>query len=148
MLLANNTMILGIIFSIIYYEVTEVSPGGIIVPGYISLFLTQPLRIIATLILSVLTLVITNILSKYTILYGKRKFSVMIMISFILRVLIEGIGGLISLPIVFSVIGYIIPAIIAKEMDRQGIVKTTSSAIVVACIISLTMIVLGKGILV
>ncbi|MBU5269910.1 poly-gamma-glutamate biosynthesis protein PgsC [Clostridium cochlearium] len=141
-------MILGIIFSIIYYEVTEVSPGGIIVPGYISLFLTQPLRIIATLILSVLTLVITNILSKYTILYGKRKFSVMIMISFILRVLIEGIGGLISLPIVFSVIGYIIPAIIAKEMDRQGIVKTTSSAIVVACIISLTMIVLGKGILV
>ncbi|MBV1819217.1 poly-gamma-glutamate biosynthesis protein PgsC [Clostridium cochlearium] len=146
--MANNTMILGIIFSIIYYEVTEVSPGGIIVPGYISLFLTQPLRIIATLILSVLTLVITNILSKYTILYGKRKFSVMIMISFILRVLIEGIGGLISLPIVFSVIGYIIPAIIAKEMDRQGIVKTTSSAIVVACIISLTMIVLGKGILV
>ncbi len=44
-----NLIILGIIISIIFYELTEISPGGVIVPGYIALFITQPGRIIMTI---------------------------------------------------------------------------------------------------
>lgn len=36
--MSNNIIILGIIISIIFYEITEISPGGMIVPGYIALF--------------------------------------------------------------------------------------------------------------
>ena len=34
--MANDIIIFGIILSIIFYEITEISPGGLIVPAYIA----------------------------------------------------------------------------------------------------------------
>lgn len=118
--------------SIIYYEITEVSPGGIIVPGYMVLFLNQPIRIFITLILSIMTLYIVKLLSNYTILYGKRKFALMIIISFIIRYILGSGIDFLDLPVSTSlIIGCLIPGIIAQNMDRQGIVKTFSSLSIV-----------------
>ncbi|NLM44398.1 MAG: poly-gamma-glutamate biosynthesis protein PgsC, partial [Clostridiales bacterium] len=41
----DNIIVLGVIASIIFYEWTEISPGGVIVPGYIALFFNNPMRI-------------------------------------------------------------------------------------------------------
>lgn len=124
----DSIVILGIIVSIIYYEITEISPGGIIVPGYMVLFLNQPIRIVITLMLSITTLYIVKLLSNYTILYGKRKFALMIIISFII-----GSGmDVLRLPVSASlIIGCLVPGIIAQNMDRQGILKTFSSLSIV-----------------
>lgn len=127
-ILLDNIVVLGIIASIIYYEITEISPGGIIVPGYMVLFLNQPIRIFVTLILSISTLYIVKLLAGYTILYGKRKFALMIIISFIIG---SGID-ILRLPVSASlIIGCLIPGIIAHNMDRQGIIKTFSSLSIV-----------------
>lgn len=145
-----SLIVLGIIVSIIFYELTDISPGGIIVPGYIALFFNQPERILLTIILSLLTLLIVNILSNYTILYGRRKFGLMIIISFIIRLAIE--GGMSYLPlteiVAVSSIGYIIPGIIAQDIGRQGSVKTISSMILVASLIKLIHIIIVNGVLI
>ncbi len=128
----DSIIILGIICSIIYYEITEISPGGIIVPGYLALFLNQPARILMTIAISLIVLFTVQFLSKYTILYGKRKFAIMIIVSFILRYFIGKGMDLFDLPVTTAlIIGYLIPGIIAKDMDNQGIVKTISSMLVV-----------------
>jgi poly-gamma-glutamate biosynthesis protein PgsC/CapC len=144
--LLDNIIILGIIMSIIFYEITEISPGGIIVPGYLVLFLGQPLRILMTVIVSIITLYLVRILSDYTILYGKRKFAMMIMISFCLRYFLnQGINYLEITAVAGTLIGNIIPGIIAHEFDRQGVVKTLSALIVVGVSLKLILILLGKG---
>ena len=145
-----NLIILGIIISIIFYELTEISPGGVIVPGYIALFITQPGRIIMTIFLSLATLLVVNILSNYTILYGRRKFGIMIIISFIIRLIMQMSINYLPLPDILatSSIGYIIPGIIAQDIGRQGIVKTVSSMILVASLIKLIDIIIVNGVLI
>lgn len=145
-----NLIILGIIISIIFYELTEISPGGVIVPGYIALFITQPGRIIMTIFLSLATLLVVNILSNYTILYGRRKFGIMIIISFIIRLIMQMSINYLPLPNILatSSIGYIIPGIIAQDIGRQGIVKTVSSMILVASLIKLIDIIIVNGVLI
>lgn len=145
-----NLIILGIIISIIFYELTEISPGGVIVPGYIALFITQPGRIIVTIFLSLATLLVVNILSNYTILYGRRKFGIMVIISFIIRLIMQMSINYLPLPDILatSSIGYIIPGIIAQDIGRQGIVKTVSSMILVASLIKLIDIIIVNGVLI
>lgn len=144
-LLLSDIIILGIIVSIIYYEFTEISPGGMIVPGYIALFLDEPLRILITLSLSIVVMYIVNFLGEYAIIYGKRKFALMIFISFLLRfVFKEGLSNMDFSIAGIAVIGYIVPGIAAQEMDRQGIIKTTSSILIAACIIKLLVLLIER----
>lgn len=134
-----NIVILGVVLSLIYYELTDISPGGIIVPGYIALYLDQPPRIIATLLLSLISLMIVNIISNHTILYGRRKFGLLILISFIVKFLVQSSISFLPLQALLKAtsIGYIIPSIIAQDVDRQGLLKTVSSMILVASLVKL-----------
>lgn len=143
-----NIIILGIVISIIFYELTEISPGGVVVPGYIALFINQPGRIIMTIALSVLSLIVVNFLSNYTILYGRRRFGIMVMVSFAIRLALKMSINYMPMPdlVLISSIGYVIPAIIAQDIGRQGIVKTLSSMIVVASLIKLIDIVIVNGV--
>ena len=145
-----NLIILGLIISIIFYELTEVSPGGMIVPGYIALYINQPGRVVVTILISLATLVVVNFLSKYIILYGKRKFGIMVIISFIIRLLMQSaIGYIPILPALgLSSIGYIIPGIIAQDIGKQGVLKTLSSMMIVASLTKLIDIILVSGVLI
>lgn len=40
---------IGIIIGFLFYEVVGLSPGGIVVPGYLALFIDQPGRIVLTI---------------------------------------------------------------------------------------------------
>ncbi len=143
-----NIIILGIIISIIFYELTEISPGGVVVPGYIALFINQPGRIIMTIALSVLSLIVVNFLSNYTILYGRRRFGIMVIVSFAIRLALKLSINYMPMPdlVLISSIGYVIPAIIAQDIGRQGVVKTLSSMILVASLIKLIDIVIVNGV--
>ncbi len=144
--LADEIVVLGVIAGIVFYELTGISPGGIIVPGYIALFIDNPMRILFTVIVSLIAFFSVKLLSNYTILYGKRKFAVFIIMSFIIRYLLGGIGDVAELAVSASlVIGYLVPGIIAQEMDRQGMVKTISSMLVVALSVKL-IVILAEGI--
>ena len=100
---------IGIVVSFAFYEIVGLSPGGIVVPGYIALFLDQPIRILVTLLAALLTYFIVSKLSNYIILYGRRRFLAMILIGFLLKWLIEEI--IITIPISgieLRSIGYIV----------------------------------------
>ncbi|HPK87601.1 MAG TPA: poly-gamma-glutamate biosynthesis protein PgsC, partial [Atribacterota bacterium] len=101
---------IGMIVGFLFYELVGLSPGGIIVPGYIALFIDQPWRIIFTIVIALLTYAIIFFLSNYLIIYGKRRFLSMILISLIVKWVLESF--IFKLPVVnieLQSVGYIIP---------------------------------------
>jgi poly-gamma-glutamate biosynthesis protein PgsC/CapC len=132
--------------SFAFYEIIGLSPGGIVVPGYIALFLDQPVRILITLAVALLTYLVVIQLSNYVILYGRRRFLAMVLVSFLLKWLIEEM--VIKMPISgieLRSIGYIIPGLIANEMRRQGIFPTIYSLAIVSILVRLILLLFLKS---
>lgn len=129
--MVNEVIILGIIISIIFYEVTEISPGGLIVPAYLAFYIDNPKRVIVTILSGIVTYFIVKVISDRTILYGRRKFTVYVLVGFLMRevfkqfnIFLEGydvfiLGG--------NIIGIIIPAIMARDIEKNGMTKSIFS---------------------
>ncbi len=133
---------IGLVVSMIFGEILGVAAGGMIVPGYVALYLNKPSALFLTLLISFVTYFAVNTISYTTIIYGKRKSTAMLLTGFFLGHLLRVSGinsGFYSFD--FEIIGYIIPGIIAIWMDKQGIVETISalmtSSIIVRCILIL-----------
>lgn len=138
---------LGVIISLIFSELLGASAGGIVVPGYIAMYLDKPMQILGTLVVSLLTWAIIRIVSQFTLIYGKRRMVLSILVGFIL-------GWATRLMVVenFTVytyqmqsIGYIIPGLIANWFERQGFIKTLASMGVAAILVRLILIVVFQG---
>ena len=101
-------IIFGVLASIIFHEFTAISPGGIIVPGYIALLLDEPWRVALTIGLSLLTWGVVRLLAEHVILFGKRRFAVFIIVSFLLRWAFGLVSAESELPVSAAlVIGYL-----------------------------------------
>jgi poly-gamma-glutamate biosynthesis protein PgsC/CapC len=136
----EEILVLGILCSILFYECTRLSPGGLIVPGYFALCLQSPLRIGYTLGLALLTWGGMALLSQVLILYGKRRFALSIVLSYLLNMAVVALG---ILPFEISVIGLIIPGILVRDMEKQGPVKTILSLGIVTGVLGLVMLLMG-----
>ena len=144
--MSDELIIFGVLASIVFLELTQISPGGVIVPGYIALTLDDPLRLAVTVALSLLTWGAVRLLSEHIILFGRRRFAVFIIISFLLRYATGLITAEAHLPISAAmVIGYLVPGILAHEIDRQGVVKTLSSMLLVAVALKLVFLAFLKA---
>lgn len=122
---------IGLVVSLLYAEVFGVAPGGIIVPGYLALGIGEPIALLLTFAISLLTFFVVRVLATVTIIYGRRRTVLMILFGFSIGLLVRtavGVGTPVGI-FEIDVIGYIIPGLIAIWMDRQGIVVTASSAI-------------------
>ncbi len=102
----GEVITVGIILSLAFSTLTGLSPAGLIVPGYLALSLSSPYKLLWTMAVVFITLGIYRIISRYTILYGRRRFAVMVVVSL-------AVGWLIAaLPLPganIGVIGYLIP---------------------------------------
>ena len=144
--MSDEIIIFGVLASIVFHELTQISPGGIIVPGYIALTLDDPLRLAVTVALSLLTWGVVRALSEYIILFGRRRFAVFIIVSFLLRFATGLLSAETELPVTASlVIGYLVPGILAHEIDRQGAVKTLASMVLVALALKLAFLAFMKS---
>ncbi len=138
---------LGVIISLIFSELLGASAGGIVVPGYIAMYLHQPTYIVGTIAVSFATLLLIKVISRFTLLYGKRRMVLSILIGFIL--------GWASRNIIFAnvtiyhlrmqSIGYIIPGLIANWMERQGVFRTLFTMIIAAVLVRLILIIISGG---
>ena len=157
---------LGMIISLILTETVGVTAGGLIVPGYIAIYLHEPYMVIVTFSISLLTLLILKLLSKHIIIYGKRRLVFCLILSFFLGALIRefsqyvrifkpdisflyGFEGLHSFLFDFTgnemiFIGYLIPGLISSWMDKQGVVSTAAIIFIISGFINLLLMVLGK----
>lgn len=122
----NIVIILGVIFSLLFTEITGILPAGLVVPGYLALLISLPQAIFLTFIISILTYLIVFFgVSKVTILYGKRKFTAMIVVAIVLQFIIHAI-----LPFDYSnisglaAVGIVVPGLLANTIQRQGLATT------------------------
>jgi len=123
-----ETLLIGLVLALLWAEITDVSPGGIIVPGYFALYLGQPLRAAATLAVALLTLAAYKVLVRRLILFGRRRFVLMVLVGAVLSqawLLVS--PGLFAAPAGLRVIGLIIPGILASSLARQKIGPTLAS---------------------
>jgi len=136
---------LGIILSLILSEALGVTAGGIIVPGYISLFLHEPVQVLSTFSVAILVWFIIKTLSRVMFLYGKRRIVLALILGFFFgylsRVMYIDSEAINSV----AVIGNIIPGLIANWMDRQGVVRTLSVVLLTAVIVKLLVMILFGG---
>jgi poly-gamma-glutamate biosynthesis protein PgsC/CapC len=132
---------LGLVVSFFFTEIAGLSAGGLVVPGYLAIYWNNPLRILATIAVALVSYLIVRVLSSYTILYSRRRFLVTILVGFV-------VGWLLDLVLLRSpagyqdvrAIGFIIPGLIANDMIKQGVVNTVLSVALVTTIVRLLLI--------
>ena len=129
---------LGMIISLFLTETIGVMAGGIIVPGYFALYLQNPIQIVTTFLIGIVTYYIIYFMSKYLLIYGRRRLILCLLLGFLIGYILRLSISEVNLDI--NYIGFIIPGLIASWMDRQGIVRTISVILIVASIVNLFLI--------
>lgn len=138
---------IGVIISLIFSELLGASAGGIVVPGYIAMYLDKPMQILGTLVVSLMTWGIIRIIGNFTLLFGKRRMVLSILIGFILGWLTRALvfQNVTIYVLQMQSIGYIVPGLIANWFERQGFMKTLSTMTVAAVVVRLLLMVIFKG---
>jgi gamma-polyglutamate biosynthesis protein CapC len=138
---------LGVLVSLFFLETFGTTAGGIVVAGYIAMFLHQPWTILGTLLISMVVYLIVKLLGKIMFIYGRRRMVISILLGFIFGWLVRTYGFYNSLPADYSVnvIGYIIPGLIANAMSQQGITRTLTVMFVAAVFVRLLVNVIFGG---
>jgi gamma-polyglutamate biosynthesis protein CapC len=140
----TESIAIGLVFGFFFYELFGLSAGGFVVPGYIALQLNNPLILAGTLTISLLTYLLVKIASRYTILYGRRRFILMVLTGFAwqwaFKLLLIQRGAFTDESDIF---GFIIPGLIANEMERQSILPTLTALLVISVMVRLSLIALG-----
>lgn len=139
----DQIILLGVIVSVLFFEWTGLSPAGLIVPGHFVLSLHSPARIVCTLAVSLLAALAARLLSRVTILYGRRRFAALILLA----AAIQALASVAGLPFRADVIGILIPGIIARDFDRQGVIKSLLSLAVVTALLALLLTLFGYPVL-
>lgn len=134
-------MTIGVILSFLYGEVTGLLAGGLVGPGYLALYMDQPIRIAITLVIAALTYLFVNAISNYVILFGRRRFMAMVLTGMFMGWLVGRVVSWIpSLGQDIRAIGYIIPGLIANDSSKQGLPKTLVSTLLVAGVVRLLLL--------
>ncbi len=145
--MAEISIGLGIFLSLILSESLGVTAGGIIVPGYIALYLHEPIQVVVTFLVAILVWVIIQGMGNVMFLYGKRRIVLALILGFFFGYisrnfiyLSDDIGSV-------AVIGNIIPGLIANWMDRQGIIRTLSVVLLTSVMVKLCVMILFGGVI-
>jgi poly-gamma-glutamate biosynthesis protein PgsC/CapC len=75
---------IGLIVSLLYVAIFGVTPGGIIVPGYLALSIDDPVMVALTLGISLLIFFAVRVPATVMIIYGRRRTVLRILIGFLL----------------------------------------------------------------
>lgn len=127
---------MGLILGFLLFELTGLVAGGLVTPGYFALYFDQPWLIVQALAVALAAMLLVRLAAAFTILYGRRRFIVTIIIGFALQWTASALfwgAGLAGTRI--DALGYIIPGILANEMDRQGVGRTLAALLVISCLV-------------
>ncbi|MGB9906477.1 MAG: poly-gamma-glutamate biosynthesis protein PgsC [Candidatus Saccharicenans sp.] len=133
MLSEYSSLFLGLVLALIFTELAGFSPGGLIVPGYFAIYLDQPWRPLATLLVALVTLGLYRLAGNFLILFGRRRFVFMILTGVVLAqawALI--LPRFFSEPLSLRVIGWVVPGLLASNLERQKTLPTLAALILVS----------------
>lgn len=120
---------LGLVFSLVCYLTTNLSPGGMITPGWLALTLVTDVGRAGLMIgVTVLTLLATKVLQRNVILYGKRLFAAVVLCAVLLQATVM-LALQHEFPLLYTTqtLGFIVPGLIAYQMVRQPMAATAIS---------------------
>ena len=133
--------VFGVAVSMLLYERRHLTTGSIVVPGYVATFAVYPLIIAATAVNAGLSYLIVNkVLNRWFLLYGRTKFTVLALVSISIQTAMLKLspsGAWLwesDIKLVVGV-GYVVPALIAHDMGRQGVRKTIKSVSLASAIV-------------
>jgi len=129
---------MGLIVGLLYTELFGIAPAGLIVPGYLALYLTEPRVLVGTLAVALAALGVVRLVSTFVLLHGRRRTALLILLGYILGMLVSEWSGSWGQPV--DTIGFIIPGLIAVWMDRQTVPQTLSALFLVAFTVRLVLI--------
>ena len=139
-----STVALSVILSFLVTELTGLLTGGMVSAGYLAFYFSEPMRILSTFLLSALIALILRLSREFLILYGRRRFMLSILLSILFVYALEKAYFIMSpLSLDLRVIGYIIPGLIANDMEKQGIIRTSLTLIIVTALVKLLSILGG-----
>jgi gamma-polyglutamate biosynthesis protein CapC len=138
---------MGLVISLLFSELLGVAAGGMIVPGYVALHLDSPVTVIFTLAVSWLTWMTVRMISTVMIIYGRRRTVIMLLVGFLYGAFFRSIGYIETVSLMFdlTIIGYLIPGLIAIWIEKQGLVETFSTLITSSVIVRLLLILITGG---
>jgi poly-gamma-glutamate biosynthesis protein PgsC/CapC len=112
---------IGLVFSLLCYLTTNLSPGGMITPGWLAIAMVQDyLQVVVIVVMTIVTFLVTSLLLKITILYGKRLFAAIVLLGVLLQLsLFLIIQGELPLLFVHQTLGFIAPGLIVYQLIRQ-----------------------------
>lgn len=138
---------LGLFISLVFSETLGVAAGGMVVPGYLALMAHDPMRIGGTIAVSLVTLGCMKLVSRYALVYGRRRIVVAVLLGFLFGALSRDllVFKVQGTTYEFQTIGYIIPGLIANWMERQGVVATIAVMVTTAILVRLCLMLIGGG---
>ncbi len=142
------TFILGVVVSILVYDRWHITTGSLVVPGYVAVFILQPVTIVMTLVNALLTyFIVYRVMTRYTLIYGRSKFFALVPFSVGFQILFletSGQGPFLGDREPFLVgIGYVIPALIAHDVGRQGARNTVVAVMGVGAVVAAPLLALS-----
>jgi poly-gamma-glutamate biosynthesis protein PgsC/CapC len=134
-------LVAGVVVSMLFYERVQLTTGGAIVPAYLALFVPAPLFVAVTLLFGYLTyLVVSVVLARKTILYGRRKFEVEVLVGLVFVTVGNVAAHLLSRADVrylgLAGIGFLVPGVIAHDMFRQRPARTVLAVVATTTIVA------------
>lgn len=84
---------IGLVVSLLFSEFFGLAAGGLVVPGYIALYLHRPFDILLTLAAALLTFFLVRVASTFVIVYGRRRTVLMILVGYAMGALMNGAVG-------------------------------------------------------
>ncbi|MBQ0901042.1 poly-gamma-glutamate biosynthesis protein PgsC/CapC [Micromonospora sp. U21] len=134
--LATASLGIGLVFALLCYLTTNLSPGGMITPGWVALTLIEDqLQAVVVVGATILTYLIAKLIQRVVILYGKRLFAAIVLVSVLLQLTLFLIVQR-DLPLLFAhqTLGFVIPGLIAYQLVRQPPRATILATVVVTAI--------------
>ncbi len=143
----TEAVALGLLYSLYFSEALGFVAGGLVVPGYIAVISSNPGMLIATLLASLLSLGVLKLVTKYALIYGRRKLFLSVVLGFIFAQLTRMLYYVVPNDLILQLqaFGFIIPGLMAYWMDKQGVMPSLGMLAVVVTLVRLTMIVIHGG---
>ncbi len=132
----QTAVILSILLSFLSHEFLGLYTGGLISGGYLALYLHQPLRLLSTYLAALAVYFIVKGFSRHLIIFGNRRYMAAILTGLVVHYAFTWLLPMLP-PLSQDVrlIGYIIPGLIANDMLRQGVIKTTLASLLSAAMV-------------
>lgn len=132
--IATIGLAIGLVLSLVCYLTTNLSPGGMITPGWLALTLVEDYRRAGIVVaMTGLTFGATKVLQRLVILYGKRLFAAVVLTGVLLQTTMVLVIQH-DYPLLFAhqTLGFVVPGLIAYQLVRQPPGATVLATITVS----------------